>query len=125
VALNEPVVAEAATVTLAGTVTLALLLLRTTVVPPAGAAPLRVTVHALLPGPVKEAGVHTRPLTIKSAFNVIVEVALPPLALADNVAAESLAIVPAVAEKPALVPPAATVTVAGAVSSALFEESAT
>jgi hypothetical protein len=53
------------------------------------------------------------------------ELALPPLALAVTVPVELLEIVPAVAEKVAVVAPAATVTEAGAVSSALLDEMAT
>ena len=50
VAVKPPVVAPDATVTLAGTVALALLLDSATASPPPGAAPLNVTVHAELPG---------------------------------------------------------------------------
>jgi hypothetical protein len=64
VAVKEPVVAAAATVTLAGTVKLALLLVKVTADPPVGAGPLRVTVQALVPGPVKEAGLQVRLLTV-------------------------------------------------------------
>src|SRR5664279_4506240 len=125
VAVKEPVVAVAATVTLAGTVRLALLLVKVTTAPPVGAGPLKLRLQALVPGPVKEDGAHVRVLTVTGAFRVIAALALPPLAAAVTVPVESLAIVPAVAEKVAVEAPAAMVREAGAVSAALFEEMAT
>ena len=125
VAVNEPVVAAAATVTLAGTARLALLLVKVTTAPPVGAGPLKLRLQALVPGPVNEAGVQVRLLTVMAAFRVIAALALPPLAVAVTVPVESLAMVPAVAEKVAVEAPAATVSEAGAVSAALFEEMAT
>ena len=56
-ALAEP----AGTVRLAGTTTLALLLDRLTAEPPAGAAPLSVTVQETLPAPTIVAGVQDNP----------------------------------------------------------------
>jgi hypothetical protein len=64
VAVKDAVVAAAAAVTLAGTVKLALLLVKATAEPPVGAGPLKVTVQALVPGPVSEAGLQVRPLTV-------------------------------------------------------------
>ena len=125
VAVKEPVVAAAATVTLAGTVRLALLLVRATTAPPVGAGPLKLRLQALVPGPVKEDGAHVRVLMVTGAFMVIAALALPPLAAAVIVPVQSLAIVPAVAEKVAVEAPAAMVREAGAVSAALFEEMAT
>jgi glycine cleavage system regulatory protein len=61
------VVAEAATVTLAGTVTLLLLLARATVAPPEDAALLNVTVQVLVPAPVNDAGLQERLLTVAVA----------------------------------------------------------
>src|SRR5450759_483907 len=122
VAVKEPVVAAAATVTLAGTVKLALLPLRAMVAPPVGAGPLNAKEHALVPGPVKAAGVHVRLVTVTGAFSVIVTLALPPLAAAVTAAVESLAIVPAVAENVAVVAPALAVIEDGAVSHGLPEE---
>jgi hypothetical protein len=55
VALNPALVAEAGTVTEAGTETALLLLARPTATPPVGAEPVRVTVHASVPAPVIEA----------------------------------------------------------------------
>jgi hypothetical protein len=63
VAVKVAVVAPAATVTLAGTVTAALLLVRVTVCPPVAAAPARVTVQASVPAPVNCAFAQVRPLT--------------------------------------------------------------
>ena len=119
--MNEPVVAPAATVTLAGTVRPALLLDRATTAPPVGAAPLKVMVQALVPGPVRLDGEHVRLLTVTGAFKVMAEVELEPLAVAVTVAVESLAMVPAVAEKVPVAEPAATVIEAGVVRDALFE----
>ena len=124
-AVNAPVVAAAATVTLAGTVRLALLLLRATTTPPVGAGPLRLKEQALVPGPVNAAGAHTRLVRVTGALRMMAEVALPPLAAAVTVAVESLAIVPAVVEKVAVVAPGATVTEAGTVSCAVLDEMAT
>ena len=124
-AVKEPVVAAAATVTLTGTVRLALLLVKAITAPPVGAGPLKVTEQALVPGPVKEAGLQLRLVKVTGAFSVMVALALPPLAEAVSVPVASLAMVPAVAEKVAVEVAAATVTEAGAVSSALLEEMAT
>ena len=124
-AVKKPVVAAAATVTLTGTVRLALLLLRAMVAPPVGAGPLKVAVQAPVPGPVNEAGLQLRLVKVSGAFRVMLALALPPLAEAVSVPVASLAMVPAVAEKAAVEVPAATVTEAGAVSSALLEEMAT
>ena len=122
VAVKEAVVAAAATVTLVGTVRLALLLVKLTAEPPVGAAPLKVTVQVLVPGPVNEAGLQARALTLKvtGATSEIAEVALAPLAVAVSVAVEFVEIVPAVAEKAAVAAPAAMLTEAGAVSRALL-----
>src|ERR1035437_6028326 len=119
-AVNAPVVAAAATVTPAGTVRLALLLVKAMVAPPVGAGPLKEKAQALVPGPVKAVGAHARLVRVTGAFRVMVELALPPLAAAVTVAVESLTMVPAVAVKVTVEAPAATVTEAGAVSSALL-----
>jgi hypothetical protein len=55
VALNPALVAPAGTATVAGTVTVALLLATLTLWPPLGAAALRVTVQASVPAPVMDA----------------------------------------------------------------------
>ena len=127
VAVKAAVVAAAATVTLEGTVKLALLLVKLTAEPPVGAAPLNVTVQVLVPGPVNEAGLQARALTLKvtGATSEIAEVALAPLAVAVSVAVELVEIVPAVAEKAAVAAPAAMLTEAGAVSSGLLDEMVT
>jgi hypothetical protein len=125
VAVKDAVVAAAATVTLAGTVKLALLLVKATAEPPVGAGPLKVTVQALVPGPVREAGLQVRPLTVTGAISESVELADVPLAAAVSVAVELLVIVPAIATKLAVVDAAATVIEAGAVSNGLLEEMVT
>ena len=114
--------AAAATVTLVGTVRLALLLVKLTAEPPVGAAPLKVTVQVLVPGPVNEAGLQARALTLKvtGATSEIAEVALAPLAVAVSVAVELVEIVPAVAVNVPVVAEAGMVIEAGAVSRALL-----
>jgi len=67
VAVNDALVAPAATVTEAGTVTAALLLVKPIVNPPAPAAALRVTVHASLAAPVIDPFAHARPLSAEPA----------------------------------------------------------
>jgi hypothetical protein len=57
----------AATVTLPGTVTFALLSESVTVNPPEGAAPVNVTVQDELPAPVTVAGEHVRLLGVTRA----------------------------------------------------------
>ena len=63
-AVNAAVVAPAATVTDAGTVTALLLLARLTLVPPVGAAPDRVTVHASDSDPVIDVLLQESVLTV-------------------------------------------------------------
>jgi hypothetical protein len=60
VALKVVEVAGAGIVTEAGTVNAVLLLVSATTAPPAGAAPLRVTVHVALLELLREAGRHER-----------------------------------------------------------------
>jgi hypothetical protein len=62
--VKVPVKAPAATITLAGTVTLVLLLDRATLDPPVTPAELSVTVQAEEPAPVTVAGVQERLLTV-------------------------------------------------------------
>ena len=69
VAVNPPVVAPAATVTLAGTVTLALLLASVTAVAREAAA-LSVTVQDEEPGAATEAGLHETPVSAAGAVSV-------------------------------------------------------
>ena len=72
--MNPTVAAPAGTVTLAGTVALALLLLSVTARPPAGATPLSVTVQAEDPGAFTVLGEQLKPLTVTAAFTVTVAV---------------------------------------------------
>ncbi len=125
VAVKEPVVAAAAIVRLAGTVRLALLLARAMAAPPVGAGPLKVTVQALVAGPVNVAGLQARLLTVVGALKLIKALADPPLAVAVTVAVPVLVIVPAETGKLADLAPAATVTDAGVVSSELLSERVT
>ncbi len=74
VALNVVVVAPAATITEAGTVSEALLLASATVEPPAGAVWVRVTVHVLAALCPRLVGLHTTPDTSTGASRLIVAV---------------------------------------------------
>jgi NhaP-type Na+/H+ or K+/H+ antiporter len=75
VAVNPALVAPAGTVTVAGTVTAALLLDRLTLRPPLGAAAFSVTVQASVPDPVMDA------LLQESALNAASGVAAVPVPL--------------------------------------------
>jgi hypothetical protein len=68
--VNPALVAPAATVTVAGRVTAALLLARLTLRPPVGAAPVKVTVQTSLPDPVNEAFVQETVLKVAAATPV-------------------------------------------------------
>lgn len=121
-ALKTPEVAEAPTVNEAGTVKLALLLVSAITNPPVGAAALSVIEQTLVPGPVNVAGLHVRPLTVTLALRLRVELTAKPFAAAVIVAAPLVEIIPAVAEKLALLLPAGTMTDAGVVIKALLSE---
>ena len=82
--MKEPVEAAAATVRLPGTVRLALLLVRATEAPPVGAGPLKVTVQALVPAPVREVGVQVRLLTVTPGAAAVT---MPPVAEAASAVA--------------------------------------
>jgi hypothetical protein len=120
VAVKVPVVAEAATVTDEGTVTLALLLDSDTVIPPAWAGRLSDTVQVEVPGPWTEAGAHDTLLSCGSAETTTVSVRVTPLAPAVTVTVWSLDTDPAVAVKLALLAPFGTETEEGTVSAALL-----
>jgi hypothetical protein len=126
VALNVAVVAPAATVTDAGTVSEALLLASVTLVPPAGAVCVSVTEHVLTALCPRVAGLQATPETDPGTSRLIVAVSelLPKVAV--MVAVWLLAIkAAAVALKFAVVAPAATVTEAGIVSEVLLLDSVT
>jgi hypothetical protein len=76
VVVKVALVAPAATVTLAGTCTAALLLDRLTTAPPLGAAPLKVTVPVEELPPVTAVGLKLSPLTVGSAGGFTVSVAV-------------------------------------------------
>jgi hypothetical protein len=128
VAVNVAKVCPAATSTLEGTVTVALLLDSETVVPPLGAAPVIVTVQLAVPGPVTVPGVQLRLTTCSccccgDTLNPVVTVL--PFSPAVSVALIVLAVLPAVAVNVAEVCPAATSTLEGTVTFALLLDSAT
>ena len=120
VAVKPTLVWPAAMETVGETVTLALLLLNATAAPPFGAACVRLTVQAEVPGAVTEVGVQLRLLNCASGATVTVTVWLTPPADAVMTTGVELATELAVAEKGALTAPAATVTEAGTVRAALL-----
>jgi hypothetical protein len=124
VAVKVALVAPAAIVTDAGTVNAALFEESTTVQPPADAAGDIVTVQDDVPPEITEAGAHCTPETTDVVIDTA-EVAVLPFSEALRVAVWLDVIQAVVAVKLPVVAPAATVTDAGTVSAALFEESAT
>jgi hypothetical protein len=115
----------AATVTLAGKTTAALLLARLTAKPPLAAAALKVTAQLSLPAPVIDPIVHVRPLNsgtsvlpwpIPEAFNCKANVSTTPPALAISVAVCAELTEETAAVKLAVVDPACTVTEFGTVT---------
>ena len=119
-AVNVALVEPADTVTLAGSLNKPLSSVSATDRPPAGAARLSVTVQVELPGAVKLAGAHVRPLNCGSGDTVTVAVRVTPSALAVIVTVWVVATEPAVAVNVALVDPDPTVTDAGTGSAALL-----
>src|SRR5580658_7828697 len=92
VALKVAVVAPAATVTDAGTVSEALLLARVTLDPPVGAVWVSVIVQVLTALCPRLAGVHATPETSTGATRLMVAVCEPPPRVAVTVALWLLAI---------------------------------
>ena len=114
--VNVAVVAPAATVTLAGTVAAAVLLLESdTTAPPLGAAALKVTVPVEEAPPTTLVGLTVTAESADAAGGVTVSVALrfTPAYAAVMVTGVELATVVVVIPKAALAAPPATVTVAG------------
>ena len=85
-AVKPLVVAPAVTVTLAGTVTLALLLDSPTLAPPVGAAALSVTVQLEVPGETTLDGLQLTLLTAAGGVALSAKVCDPPFKLALSVA---------------------------------------
>jgi hypothetical protein len=123
VTVNVAVAVPAATVTLAGVVALALLLDSVTVIPAAGARPVKVTVPVEEKPPVTAVGFM---VTLLRAAGLTVRVAVRVALYVPVIVAgvdELTALV--VTEKVAVVAPAATVTLAGTTATALLLESVT
>ena len=104
-------VAPAATVTEAGTPTMALLLASATAAPPAGAAELSVTVPVLPEPPTTDAGTAVSP--VRGGFTTRVTTLEPPLFVAVMFADVTAMTGVVVMANVAVVAPAATVTEAG------------
>ena len=115
VAVNPTVVAPAVAVTLAGTVAFALLLDSATASPPLGAAPLRVTVHAEVPGAFTLAGLQVTPLGVTVVTRLTVVFTVCAFKVAVTVAVALLLTVPAVTVKVLLLALVAMVMLAGTV----------
>jgi hypothetical protein len=119
VAVKPAVLAAAATVTELGTVISALLLVMDTVLPPEGAALLRVTVQ-LLPLPeASEAGLHCSEETTAGESSETEAVLDELLSVAVSAAVWSVVTAAALTVKDALLEAAGTVTDAGALRFAL------
>jgi hypothetical protein len=125
VAVKLAVVAPAATVKLAGTVTEALLLERVTAMPPVGAAAFSVTVQLSVPAPEMDAFVQLRALNAAAGDRVNSKDFETLPAVAVRVALCVVVTEATVAVKLAVVAPAATVTLTGTVTEALLLERVT
>lgn len=124
VTVNEADVVPAATVTEAGNVALVLLDDRLTVVPIAGAGPLRITVPIEGAPPTTDVGERVR-LVNTGGVTVMVAVRVVVFSLAEIVAAVDAETAVVVMVKEADVAPAPTVTLVGGVALVEFEERAT
>ncbi len=124
VAVKPTVETPDAAVTLAGTVAFPLLLERVTASPPTGAAPLKVTVQADVPGAFTFDGAQDRLLGVTTAGAVKVTVVFTDAAfsVAVTVADWLLGMVPAVAVNVPLADPLPTVMLDGTGNSALLLE---
>lgn len=124
-ALNVAEVEPAATVTEIGVVSAALSSDTATVLPPAGAGLVRLTVQVVLPLGPRLVGLQTRVESASGATRLMVTLCEAPLSVAVTVAFWSLAIVPVVALNVAEVEPEVTVTEVGTVSTTLLFDTAT
>jgi hypothetical protein len=113
VAVNPALPAPAGTVTLPGTVTLALLSASATAKPPLAAGLFNETVQLDDPGALTVAGAHVTPLNVTGTLRFTVAVRLCPFQSAVTVAAWSALTVPAVAVNVPLLDPALIVRLAG------------
>jgi hypothetical protein len=125
VAVNWALLDPAGTVTLPGSVTLALLSDSVTANPPVGAVSFSVTVQVDVPGALTLAGVQDRPLSTVAAFRLTEAVAVWPLQLAVTVAVWSLLNVPAVAVNVPLLDPVPIVMLEGSLSRPRLLDNAT
>lgn len=122
-AVNVVLVAPAAIATDAGTVNAVLLSASATVMPPEGAAFVKLTVHVLLRPPATLDGLHAREESagvVEAGRTVMIAVFVVPFKLAVTVAVWVAVTVPALALNVAEDAPAGTVTEAGTFSPGLL-----
>jgi hypothetical protein len=113
VAVKVPVLWPAGMVTLAGTVTLVLLLDRVTLAPPRGAGADKVTVQLADPGAATVAGEQFKDEGVTVTVKLMVADSCWPLSVAVTLAVWAVLMVPVVAAKVVLAWPAGMVTLAG------------
>lgn len=124
VTVKVAVVAPARTVTLAGTVALALSEVRLTTIPPGPAAPVRVTVPVEEFPPTNVVGERAMLVSV-AALTVSVAVCVAPLSVPVIVTVAVVDTAVVVTAKVALVAPAGTLTEAGTVAQALLDDKVT
>jgi hypothetical protein len=112
-AVTFALVAPASTVALAGTVTIAFPLVNETASPPAGAAPVKLTVQVEVPGALTVAGLQLSVLSWLDGVTVTLADLLTPFVPAVMVTLFALATVPAVTVMVCVFAPAATAVFAG------------
>src|SRR3989442_5390164 len=120
VIVNVVLVAPAGTVTLAGTVAAAVLLLDSVTCAPAGAGPSSVAVPVELLPPVTVVGLSASEERRAAGFTVSVAVRVTPLYTAEMVTGVDAATALVVTVNVVLVAPAGTVTLAGTVAAAVL-----
>ena len=125
VAVNVAVLLPAAMVTVAGTIAALLLLDKATEMPPLGAAAVNVTVPPEDAPPGTLVGLRDTDVSVAGAVTVRAAVLLTLLYFAVMVAVAAVVPDVVVTVKVEVVPPAATVTVAGTFAIVLLLESAT
>jgi hypothetical protein len=106
--VNAALLAPAGTGTLPGTVTLELLLPSVTPNPPAGAAPLRVTVQLAVPGALTLTGTQDKPLsvTVGRGWLIVIVPPVPVIGIENPEAFDAMAALIEICALVAVVPAA-------------------